>query len=224
MACDTLCLLAHSRASAGRGRLAWHASCFFQYLRPIRPRRGAPSGSGWQVRIRGAVSPACRTFRGSRLAAEVQLRALDSGSRESQSIVDSAGVRTAPTPHPGPRVVWSEHSAARRGAAMGSQLTYCTGGRAIVMHETTSTLEKVSDTNLTLVDLPTSHVRPRPISKTGKPSAMGSLRSPSSLPPVGHKVDLHQAKSSPPERLTLMLSHVAVDRLVMVLPSRCSGH
>jgi hypothetical protein len=93
-----------------------------------------------------------------------------------------------------------------------------------VMHEITSTLEKVSDTNLTLVDLPTSHVRPRPISKAGKPSAMGSLRSPSSLPPVGHKVDLRQAKSSPPERLTLMLSHVAVDRLVMVLPSRCSGH
>jgi hypothetical protein len=96
-----------------------------------------------------------------------------------------------------------------------------------VMHETTSTLEKVSDTNLTLVDLPTSHVRPRPISKAGKLSAMGRLRSLSSLPPVGHKVDLHQlhqAKSSPPERLTLILSHVAVDRLVMVLPSRCSGH
>ena len=30
----------------------------------------------------------------------------------------------------------------------------------IVMYETTSTLEKVSKTNLTLVDLPTSHVRP----------------------------------------------------------------
>jgi hypothetical protein len=94
-----------------------------------------------------------------------------------------------------------------------------------VMYDTTSTLEKVSETNLTLVDLPASHVRPpQHISKAGKPSAMGSLRSPSSLPPVGHKVDLRQAKSSPPERLTLMLSHVAVDRLVMVLPSRCSGH
>jgi hypothetical protein len=43
---------------------------------------------------------------------------------------------------------------------MGSQLTYCTGGRAIVMYETTSTLEKVSETNLTLVDLPASHVCP----------------------------------------------------------------
>jgi len=93
-----------------------------------------------------------------------------------------------------------------------------------VMHEMTSTLEKVSETNLTLVDLPTSHVRPRHISKARKPSAKGSLWSPSSLPPVGHKADLHQAKASPPERLTLMLSHVAVDRPVMVSPSRCSGH
>lgn len=39
-----------------------------------------------------------------------------------------------------------------RGAAIGPQLTYCTGGRAIVMHEMTSTRVKVSDTNLTLVD------------------------------------------------------------------------
>jgi len=39
-----------------------------------------------------------------------------------------------------------------RGAAIGSPLTYCTGGRAIVMHEMTSTLGRVSDTNLTLVD------------------------------------------------------------------------
>jgi hypothetical protein len=93
-----------------------------------------------------------------------------------------------------------------------------------VMHEMTSTLEKVSDTNLTLVDLPASYVRPRHINKAGKPSAKGSLWSPSSLPPVGHKADLHQAKSSPPERLTLMLSHVAVDRPVMVPPSRCLGH
>jgi hypothetical protein len=93
-----------------------------------------------------------------------------------------------------------------------------------VMHEMTSNLEKVSDTNLTLVDLPASYVRPRHINKAGKPSAKGSLWSPSSLPPVGHKADLHQAKSSPPERPTLMLSHVAVDRPVMVPPSRCSGH
>jgi hypothetical protein len=54
----------------------------------------------------------------------------------------------------------AEHSAAYRGAAIGSQLTYCIGGRGIVMYETTSTLEKVSETNLTLVDLPASHVRP----------------------------------------------------------------
>jgi hypothetical protein len=67
-----------------------------------------------------------------------------------------------------------------RGAAIGPQLIYCTGGRAIVMHEMTSTLVKVAD--------------------------------------------LHQAKSSPPERLALMLGHVAVDRPVMVPPSRCSGH
>jgi hypothetical protein len=93
-----------------------------------------------------------------------------------------------------------------------------------VMYEMTSTLEKVSDTNLTLVDLPASYVRPRHISKAGKPSAKGSLWSPSSLPPVGHKADLHQAKSSPPEGLTPMLSHGAVDRPVMVPPSRCSGH
>jgi hypothetical protein len=72
----------------------------------------------------------------------------------------------------------------------------------IVMHEMTSTLEKVSDTNLTLVDLPASYVRPRHISKAGKPSAKGSLWSLSSLPPVGHKADLYQAKCSPPEGLT----------------------
>jgi hypothetical protein len=72
--------------------------------------------------------------------------------------------------------------------------------------------------------LPASHVRPRHISKAWKPSAKGSLWSYPSLPPVGRKADLHQAKSSPPERLALMLGHVAVDRPVMVTPSRCSGH
>ena len=72
--------------------------------------------------------------------------------------------------------------------------------------------------------LPGSYVQPRHISKAGKPSAKGSLWSPPSLPPVGRKADLHQAKSSPPERLILMLGHVALDRPVMVPPSRCSGH
>ena len=72
--------------------------------------------------------------------------------------------------------------------------------------------------------LPASHVRPRHISKAGKPSAKGSLWSPPSLPPVGRRADLHRAKSSPPERLALMLGHVAMDRPVMVPPSRCSGH
>jgi hypothetical protein len=74
-----------------------------------------------------------------------------------------------------------------------------------VMHEMTSTLEKVSDTNLTLVDLPASHVRPRHMSKAGKPSAKGSLRSLPSLSlvrrkaEVRRKADIYQVKSSPSE-------------------------
>jgi hypothetical protein len=93
-----------------------------------------------------------------------------------------------------------------------------------VVHEMTSTLEKVSDRNLTLVDLPASHVRPRHMSKPGKPSAKGSLRSLPSLSLVRRKADLHQVKSSPSERFAPMLGHVVLDRPVMVPPSRCSGH